>query len=267
MARTYRFFARNLAQESMPQKNGQVFNLTVILEPDIFYQLTRVLRAQSGDNVVLIPALQSAAGGARGAVGGKPGGARVYFEYLYKVDVAAKKELALRFEQKIENRNELDFDLGLILCLPNKPDKLEFILQKAVEIGATAVTLVGGDFSQMKHNLRHERLQKIMAEAAEQSERAIIPGLIEAGVLSDYLEKLSQEERRAMAVAMERSSGGENILRGGKKLNILVGPEGGFSEEEKKLINDLALPTFSLGKRVLRMETAAILALGLASMA
>lgn len=259
MARLYRFFTRHLLAESLPQQQERPFHLTEGLEPEIVYQLTKVLRASPGDKITLLPVSQNAP----------------FYEFEYIVETAQKKDVVLRFSAKRTNENELPFGLGLILCVPNKPDKLELILQKAVELGVNRITLVEGDFSQMRHNLRADRLEKIIIEAAEQSERAIVPELVIAGKLGKYLESLSAERRENIFVAMERMDGdkGEGLaeLKNKKSaladsvLQILVGPEGGFSEAEKNLIGSLGLHCFSLGKRILRMETAAILSLGLAS--
>lgn len=241
MARIYRFFTHGV------QNFEEDITFSNHLESDIVKQLGKVLRVKSGDEVILLPAVD----------GGPP-----YFEYQYTVQNAHKKGVELSFQKKRDNRNELDFTLELVLCLPNKPDKLSMILQKAVELGVSRVTLVDGDFSQMKHTLRKERLQKIMIEAAEQSERAIIPDLAIQGALKTYLKVSS----RNLLVAMERGetrSLPEMLGTGG--VAILVGAEGGFSDAEKSLIKELDLPCFTLGKRILRMETAAIVALGIAS--
>jgi 16S rRNA (uracil1498-N3)-methyltransferase len=251
----------------LPVRPETPLRLTEKLEPDIFYQLVKVLRVAPGDKVVLLPA-EGGPDAARGE------------EFEYEVETAQKKEVVLRFTGRRKNENELDFRLGLLLCLPNKPDKLEMILQKAVEIGVAAVILVEGDFSRLKHNLRTDRLEKIMTEAAEQSERAYVPSLALAGRLNKYLEELPEEKRKNVFVAMERMDGdkGENhsltsllqkepakSARAGSVLQILIGPEGGFSPEEKTMIEKLELPCFSLGRRILRMETAAILSLGMAA--
>jgi 16S rRNA (uracil1498-N3)-methyltransferase len=254
MARTYRFFTRHLLGASLEQKPGQPLHLNEKLEPEIFHQLVKVLRIAPGDKVVLIP-LQKLP---------------PYLEYDYAVESAQKKEIIMRFSGKLQNENEPDFALRLVLCLPNKPDKLEFILQKAVELGVSRVTLVEGEFSRMKHNLRRERLEKIMVEAAEQSERAIVPELEIGGKLMACLESLSDNERNLVYVAMERREGAKKLqdmlgARGkGGAVTVLVGPEGGFSLEEKSLIERLDLKCFTLGRRILRMETAAILSLGMA---
>ena len=242
MARTYRFFTQDI------QKFEEDIALSSNVEPDIVEQLGKVLRVRSGDEVVLLPQSSN----------GAP-----YFEYRYIVQSAHKKGVELSFQEKKENTNELAFMLELVLCLPNKPDKLSMILQKAVELGASQVTLVEGDFSQMKHSLREERLHKVMVEAAEQSERAVVPEFVVSGGLKDYLRGLNGQP---LFVAMERDESTRlpELLNGGDA-SILVGPEGGFSDEEKALIEELQIPCFTLGKRILRMETAAIVALGIAA--
>lgn len=242
MARIYRFFTQNI------KKLEEDIVLSSIVEPNIVEQLGKVLRVKSGDQVVLLPSDSN----------GAP-----YFEYIYTVQNAHKKGVELSFQSKKENHNELSFSLGLVLCLPNKPDKLSMILQKAVELGVSRVVLVDGDFSQMKHTLREDRLQKIMAEAAEQSERAVVPRLVVAGDLKSFLRDLNGTP---LFVGMERGATRRlPELLGDGDVNLLIGPEGGLSDEEKALIEELELPCFTLGQRILRMETAAIVALGIAS--
>jgi 16S rRNA (uracil1498-N3)-methyltransferase len=257
MARVYRFFTRHLTKDSLPAAAERPFHLYENLEPEIFYQLTKVLRVKSGDEIVLLPMQQEPP----------------YLEYSYGVESADKKEVVLRFIRRTENANEPSASLTLMLCLPNKPDKLEFILQKAVELGASRIILLEGDFSQMKHNLRNDRLEKIMTEAAEQCERALIPQLLIAGKLKNYLKGLTHQELKNIYVAMERDLPGQEReaamtlfqgLSSAADISILIGPEGGFSDEEKTIITDSGIKCFSLGSRILRMETAAILSLGFA---
>ncbi len=263
MSRVYRFFASDLNNQSLEDD----ICLDQRCESEIFNQLVRVLRIKPGDKIVLI---------------GKNG-----IEFEYETVSAHKKNVELRFLSSRENENETDFKLGLILCLPNKPDKLTMILQKAVELGANEVILVNGDFSQMKHELKEERLARVMKEAAEQSERAFIPELAIMGGLADLLESdWCKKESASIYVAMERANAnslfevlgarGEKAAgeRGASEkrtdhnesIFILVGPEGGFSENEKRLIEQKGLATYSLGKRILRMETAAIVSLGIVAL-
>ena len=259
MARHYRFFLRN--PDTFPLfQDKDAFHLTVSLEPEIFFQLVKVLRVKIGDMVTLVPQ-------------GVKKGAGVLYEYIFEAASADKRSVDLVNKEARPNTNELGFELNLWLCLPNKPEKLEFILQKAVEIGAANVTLFEGDFSQMKHQLRHDRLEKIIVEAAEQSERAVVPALTVKGNLVKELSSMDASGLGVVRVAMERSPeqhvphgnpfAGADLSKG---LSLLIGPEGGFSDTEKKRFRELGLGAFSLGKRVLRMETAAVVSLGLAAL-
>ncbi len=252
------------------------------IESEISDQLVKVLRAGKGDTVVLISGVtggDGAEGGGAGAGDGAAGGAGAggpYYEYVYEVESAHKKEIALKFIEKKENLNECGRRLNLILCLPNKPDKLSLILQKAVELGVSEVTLVSGDNSQMKHEIKTERLNRIMKEAAEQSERAFVPGVCLEGGLTDFLGGLEAAARGDVLVALERSDAPaltdmQAVTDGITKKNaaglfLIVGPEGGFSEREKSFFAEKDYAIFSLGKRILRMETAAIVALGVLTM-
>ena len=271
MARSYRFFVTDV------KKFETDVTLSGSVEPDVVEQLGKVLRAKVGDQVVLLPVAAADSGGADGvadaassdlaADSGRSNDAQKRFEYVYEVASAHKKGVELKFVKKVENRNELDFGLELVLCFPNKPDKLSLILQKAVELGATRLTLVKGDFSQMKHGLREERLAKIVKEAAEQAERATVPEVVVGGALREFL----GEAADGLLVAMERAENQSlpEILKSRENyenISILVGPEGGFSDEEKALVQELNLRCFSLGRRVLRMETASIVSLGMAAM-
>lgn len=251
MARFYRFFTTDTDCEGL---SGDLI-LNDKREGEIFNQLVKVLRVKTGDRIVLL--------------------CGDLFEYSYEIVLAYKKEVQLRFLNKKLNDNELDFNLGLILCLPNKPDKLALILQKAVELGVSEVVLVDGEFSQMKHELKEDRLRKIMKEASEQSERGKISELNVEGELLDFLNgdwvrqksanifvAMEREDLRGLNETLKNWDAGEGL----KDVYILVGPEGGFSEGEKIALRDHQIESFSLGKRILRMETAAIVALGIAAL-
>lgn len=258
--RTYRFFPRNQTSQALIQQNETTFYLRKEDESEIFFQLQKVLRVKKGDRIIL--AIQSAL--------------PPFFDYFFLVQNVQATEFILSFEQKKENHNELTFNLELVLSLPNKPDKLAFILQKATELGVKKITLVKADFSDFKHPLKSERFNKIVLEAAEQSERGLVPEVFLEGKLIDFLDHHKEKSKSILMVAMEKLSINKSTDRKAdnffgtvdKKhgLSILIGPEGGFSPEEKQHISDLQLPCFSLGKRVLRMETATILSLGLASL-
>ena len=271
MARSYRFFLRNGTAAA-----GEKFLLAAEDEPEIVFQLVKVLRVKSGDVVTLVAGGKKEENRKLKIENGELG---AVFEIVFEVLNVLKNGVELLKKKTVENKNELGFALSLWLCVPNKPEKLEMILQKAVEIGASEIVLFDSDFSQMKHQLRVDRLEKIMVEAAEQSERAIIPQLKLRGNLSEFLKKAVAAELANLRVAMERGENIENaktVLLDAKSAStktagvasvaILIGPEGGFSDDEKTLFDELKLRQFSLGKRILRMETAAVISLGLAAL-
>jgi len=247
MYQIHRFFTQELQLESQNLLTGSQIRLNPHLENEIFFQLTKVLRIKIGHKIVLLP-LKFAQFNEQTA----------HKDYVFEVMESSKKELVLKFLEIKENGNELNFFLELALCLPNNKNKLDFIIQKAVEIGIKKLSLILSDFSQFKHQLALERIQKIISEAAEQSERTELPTVESFQNLSHYLDAQSD----GLYVALERGENRMNLLKNtfefDKPVKILIGPEGGFSEGENQKIAAKNIPAFHLGKMILRMETATI---------
>lgn len=217
--------------------------------PDLLHQLTKVLRVTTADEVILLKENFDSS---------------VNHEFVFSVSGLDKKHLKLKLLRKKKIQDVLDRELGLSFALPNKPAKLEEVLQHCTELGTTQFNLFKGDYSNYHHQINEKRLLKILVEAVEQSERARVPRLHFYKDLDAYLEDL----QRTCLVALERNLLQENILEMNieKGVDLLVGPEGGFSEREIALIKSYQLRTFTLGKQVLRNETSAILATGILSL-
>ena len=163
-------------------------------------------------------------------------------------------------------------DIWLIFA-PVKKARLDFMAQKATELGASVIWPVRTEYTQVKL-IKDERLQANAIEAAEQTERLDIPEIRPFADLQDVLsdwpddrvllfcdERLSEQGDKT-----DHSHQAHRILNDLKadKIAILVGPEGGFSMVEKDQID--AVPSsvgLSLGPRILRADTAALAALGL----
>ncbi|MBE6610176.1 MAG: 16S rRNA (uracil(1498)-N(3))-methyltransferase [Ruminococcaceae bacterium] len=166
---------------------------------------------------------------------------------------------------------ELPVQLYLFQGLP-KGDKLELIIQKAVELGASGIIPVEMSRSVVKiedkkRKQKQERWQAIAESAAKQSKRNVIPTVSEAVSYKKAMELASEmdvflvpyENERGMAAtadALEK-------LKNAKKVGVLIGPEGGFDDKEIALAKDAGGEIVSLGKRILRAETAAITALSM----
>jgi 16S rRNA (uracil1498-N3)-methyltransferase len=242
--RLYRFFLQN-SDYALPTEAGQTFSLSKSTEEDLFHQLQSVLRLEIGDKLLFqLPNYLPTANQ----------------EYLFKVAQFSKKQSDLVLEEIRTNNNFLSNHLNFALALPNKPAKLEFILQKTVELGVNRIFLIKTDFSNYPHQLKLDRLEKILLEAAEQSERSFIPKLELFENLSSFLSTNPEN----LLVALERSNSSQNFLDYQIKTSqtLLIGPEGGFSEQEKERLSSNS-QSFLLGNHILRMETAALAALAI----
>jgi len=158
-------------------------------------------------------------------------------------------------------------DLWLLFA-PVKKARLDFMAQKATELGASIIWPVRTAFCQVKA-IKDERLEANAIEAAEQTERLDIPEIKPFTPLDELLANWPDD--RALLFCDERLSGDHNhdaarIISQLKqtKAAVLIGPEGGFSMEEKAEIDALkASYGLSLGPRILRADTAALSALSL----
>lgn len=162
--------------------------------------------------------------------------------------------------------NELKVSLHLFQGLP-KADKMELIIQKCTELGISEITPVQMSRSvvkldEKKKKAKTERWQAIAESAAKQSKRSLIPKINLPASLNTIAEKISDFD--LFLVPYENESGMKEtvnslrLLRSGMKIGFLIGPEGGFDEKEIALLKDCGCKALSLGRRILRTETAAI---------
>lgn len=168
----------------------------------------------------------------------------------------------LRFVK--ESNMELPAEVYLFQGLP-KADKMEFIIQKAVELGVHSVIPVETKRCVVKLDAKKSaskvaRWQGIAEAAAKQSKRGIIPKVAEVMPFAKAVEMASEMDVRIipyeMAEGMLRTKEILEGLQPGQKIAIFIGPEGGFEESEIALAKKNGLEPISLGKRILRTETA-----------
>ena len=210
--------------------------------------IARVLRVRAGDAVQLIAA-----------------------DCLYTATVATADEKAatLRVGEPLPSP-ECPVKLTLVQGLP-KLDKLELVVQKATELGVWDVLPVEMERSVSrldgKEEKKAERLRRIALEAAKQSGRAHVPDIRAACRFADALPMLAKGYD-AVLVAWEEEHAlclGEAVraLRAEKltSLALVVGPEGGIAEKEIDSLRRIGARCVTLGKRILRTETAGICAL------
>jgi len=214
-------------------------------EAELLHQLINVFRIEDGEKLILM---------------NKNLTNPINVEYIFEVTSHYKRAVSIKLLEKKDFSNELPIELNLAISIPNKPAKLEFILEKAVELGVRNIYLIKTDFSQFAHQLRLDRLEKIILEAAEQSERAILPQIHSYPSLKQFI----TSKPINLHVALERSEQSIDLLTETipTQISLLIGPEGGFSLSERQLLADQNIPRYKMGGSILRMETAALLSVG-----
>ena len=169
--------------------------------------------------------------------------------------------------EKISENTESNIRIHLLQCLA-KGEKMDLIVQKAVELGVYDITLVNSrrcivKIDEKKETKKIERLQKISYEASKQSKRLIVPKINELIQLKDiinfvgdnYLLVAYEEDKNIslrdviMKIKTEESC---------KDIYILIGSEGGFEREEIEFLTNNGAFSIGLGARILRTETAGI---------
>lgn len=186
------------------------------------------------------------------------------WEYLCAIREIGKTEVFLDVIEENRDVRELPVAITLYQGLP-KADKMELIIQKAVELGVRRIVPVETKrcvvkLDQRKAEAKRKRWQMIAESAAKQSGRKIIPEVMPPLSFPDALRAAGQDERKL--IPYERAENMEETRRRlsnvcpGDRISIIIGPEGGFEEEEIELARNSSFSPVTLGKRILRTETA-----------
>jgi 16S rRNA (uracil1498-N3)-methyltransferase len=143
----------------------------------------------------------------------------------------------------------------------SKGDRMDFALQKSVELGVSEITPVITELCNVKLNeerwkKKHEQWQKIIISACEQSQRNHIPILHPALSFSQFIAQRCDQKKLILAPGSQHYLSG--VARHEKGFQLLVGPEGGFSEQEVYTAEQIGYSKVNLGPRILRTETAAL---------
>ena len=188
-------------------------------------------------------------------------------ECLCRVTDFDAGEVNLEVLERREASAEAAVEVSVYMAFP-KADKLEHVIQKATELGACEIVAFPSarcisrpDEKSLKKKL--ERWQKIAASAAEQSGRGRIP---EVRVVSSYaaaLEQAAQADKALMFYENEQATTLRMALESSpfRTVSLLTGPEGGLEEREVEQARAAGLQVCTLGKRILRCETAPLCAL------
>ncbi|WP_176083706.1 16S rRNA (uracil(1498)-N(3))-methyltransferase [Martelella sp. HB161492] len=208
---------------------------------DQFHYLAHVMRAEEGTEILLF--------------NGRDG------EWLAKLCYPSRKKIAFR---PVEQTRPQPAPATLhYLFAPLKVGRMDYMIQKSVEMGAGLIRPVMTQHVQGRIN-NMDRLAANITEAAEQCGVLAIPELLEPIRLYDLIDQWAPDRRLIFCDEGEESQNPVAALQGlsGEKLALLVGPEGGFSAEERDMLRAKPFVTaIPLGPRILRADTAAVAAM------
>lgn len=186
--------------------------------------------------------------------------------------ITSLKPFSFKIVKEINENHELNGFVRLLYCLP-KGEKTELVIQKAVELGCSEIVLINSERSIAKITKENKekkliRFNKIIKEASEQSKRSRLCKLTDVINFSD----ISNYKADYSLIAYENTSFTSqdliNLLPSlkGKTVNVIIGAEGGISKNELEIAKKANYQEISLGKRILRSETACIFILSLLSL-
>jgi 16S rRNA (uracil1498-N3)-methyltransferase len=188
-------------------------------------------------------------------------------EYRTVITSITKKEVIVTPVEYIERSIESPINIHLVQVL-SKGDKMDFTLQKAVELGVTEITPITS--SRCTIRLKDDRLDKknesfkrIIISACEQCGRTIIPKLNPIIDMSDFLNNHSPNLNGHKLILDPFCDTHIKNLQPSNDYTLLIGPEGGLSDEEIKQAQDKGFTSVLLGPRILRTETAALVAMSI----
>ena len=187
------------------------------------------------------------------------------WDYLCKIDDIETERVNLKVLESMEQR-ELPVNITLLQGIP-KSDKLEMIIQKAVELGVSEIIPVKTKrvvvkIDEKKADTKVNRWNAIAESAAKQSKRSIIPKVSEPMSIDNALEIV--KDFGVKLIPYENADGIDKTRKildsmdKTKDIAVFIGPEGGFEEAEVERIKNSGFEVITLGKRILRTETAGL---------
>ncbi|WP_373598619.1 16S rRNA (uracil(1498)-N(3))-methyltransferase [Paraclostridium bifermentans] len=228
------------------KKNVNLENNTCLIEGEDVKHISKVLRCRIGENLEICDNDNN--------------------EYICEITNIDKSQVELNILERVDIKRESDLKIKVYQGLPKGP-KMEMILQKLTEVGVDEIILVETKrtvvkVDNKKEDKKIERWERIIYEAAKQSKRGKIPTL--RGVLSfkEALADMKENDFNIAPYENERTKSIKQAIKGLdiNNIGIFVGPEGGFEDTEIQAIEEIGGQSVSLGPRILRTETASLVA-------
>ena len=226
----------------VPKEN--ILDNEIIINNEDVAHIKRVLRASLGDCLTLCD-----------------GKGTNYEAKITKID---DKQINLEILSKEKSNTEPNIEVTIFQGLP-KASKMDYIIQKTTELGIVKIVpcKMSRSVSKIENSKdakkKCERWQKIAEEAAKQSGRGIVPVVTEPVDFSDAVNLLKNFDLAFAPYECEDQNKLKSVLTSKnsvKTIAFMIGPEGGYDLHETELLQKNAIPTVTLGKRILRTETA-----------
>lgn len=205
-----------------------------IEDKDFFHQISHVLRSKLWDKIILFNSTG--------------------FDYIYSISEITKKWIILKLEDKIENNRDLKIAINLFQALPNKYEKIEYILQKWVEVWISNFTFFNGERSQKLaiNDKKIERFNFIIKEALEQCWWDKLPQI-------SFVDKIDftkiKWQNLVCHTKINESLNLPKIKNTQNEFNIFIWPEGWFSDKEIENFTKNNSTIINFWERILRTET------------
>ena len=184
-------------------------------------------------------------------------------EWVSEIVFLEKDRIEVKFLNRVKESLKKS-NIELAICLVKK-NPMEIILQKATELGVSKITPIISERTEVKE-LNHERANKIVIEATEQSNQLSPPEISKITKLKDFINNLNETSKLFFADINSKERLKKEDIKGDNLKTILIGPEGDFTPNERKMIlENKNTISFSLSKNILKTETATISALSLVS--
>lgn len=209
----------------------------------------RVLRLQKGDKVILSDGQGT--------------------DCLSVISDVSPRQLSLVIEERTSSMAEAKIFASVYVGFP-KSDKLEHVIQKATELGAAEIAAFPCVRSVAKYDentlfKKLPRWKKIAQSAAEQSGRGKIPEVLALDSFRAAMERAARADKALLFYENEQAHRlSEALASPVQSISLVTGPEGGFAPEEVQMARDMGLEVCTLGRRILRCETAPLCALSAA---
>lgn len=219
-------------------------NERLIIEGQEFVHLSKSLRKKLGDEIEVTDGKKNV--------------------YKCLIDSVSGKKMECKILEKLDVNTEPEMKLNLYMCLLKNPNRFEFAIEKSVELGVHSITPVISSrciSKQEPGKAKSDRLRSIIISAMCQSQRSFLPSLKNTIEIQKIPEQMKPVSNNIVMYELEDTQNKIPVSEVSNETNLLIGPEGGFSNEEISFLIKNNWHTVSLGKRKFRAETAAIISI------